>query len=89
MWDKDSESRYLSDFPLFLPHEAFAKYASEKPEEFTVALFDPSMLPPTYHQHPVTQAKGQLSVPIGYFSDAVPHTKSDSFCCLLLEQHFH
>lgn len=40
------------------------------------------MLPHTYRAHPVTQSKGEdCSVALGYFSDAVPHTKRDSFFC--------
>ena len=40
---------------------------------------DENDLPSTYANHPVTLEHGQQSFPIGYFSDGVPHTKTDSF----------
>eukprot|EP00969_Alexandrium_andersonii_P282409 12485172-Alexandrium_andersonii.AAC.1 len=36
-------------------------------------------LPPLYHRHTLVQSKGHFACPVGYFSDAVPHTKKDSF----------
>lgn len=62
-----------------LPHESFARAVAKEPDSFSVRKFDPSMYPPRYREHAVVKAKGDLAVPVGYFSDGVPHTKKDSF----------
>eukprot|EP00969_Alexandrium_andersonii_P185062 8175677-Alexandrium_andersonii.AAC.1 len=43
---------------------------------------DPTELPDTYAHHPVTQARGGKSSPVGFFSDGVPFTKSDGFTAM-------
>ncbi len=79
MYDKITEQRYLADFPLDLPHESFARNFENSPDEFDISKFDPKMFPPTFADHAVVKTKGALAFPIGFFSDAVPHTKNDSF----------
>ena len=80
MWDKRNQSRKLEDFPMALPHESFPRELALDP-----AGFDPMIgreqgrLSPLYSQHEVVRTKGENACPVGYFSDAVPHTNRDSF----------
>ena len=80
MWDHVAEQRIYIDFPINAPHEQFASAYEASPKDFRVGdMADRSVLPALYGQHMVVQAQGDLACPIGYFSDAVPHTKKDSF----------
>lgn len=78
-WDNAEQRRTKIPFPIRLPHESFASEFVKAPEEFDVGRYTPENYPPQYRAHPVTVAKGRDSVPIGYFSDGVPHTTKDSF----------
>ena len=82
MWDKSGFKRVMAEFPVRLIHESFAAEYAARPATLDVRALsqgDFEQLPPTYHNHPVTRAKGKYSSPLGYFSDAIPHTKNDSF----------
>ena len=82
MWDKSESKRAMAEFPVRLIHESFAAEYAARPATLDVRALsqgDFEQLPPTYHNHPVTRAKGKYSSPLGYFSDAIPHTKKDSF----------
>jgi hypothetical protein len=76
MWNHTTQHRELRKYPMSLPHERFAVEC----QNFDVCSYQRSDFPPRYWHHPVTLAKGHAkTVPIGYFSDGVPHTKKDSF----------
>eukprot|EP00969_Alexandrium_andersonii_P151293 6689665-Alexandrium_andersonii.AAC.1 len=83
------------DFPMNAPHEHFAALYDANPTAFDYDLDESAgNLPPTFWKHPVYQAKKQQAYPVGYFSDAVPHTKKDSFIvfywsCLLGDTKRH
>ena len=82
IFDRSTNGRAMIDFPIRAPHEEFAAAFRATPRDFNVALLsdaDLSGLPSAWHAHPVTLAKGTKSVPIGYFSDAVPHTHRGGF----------
>ena len=80
LWDHKEEERLLFSFPICLPHEEFASLYKLSPSDFHVEecedVFD---LPPQYYTHEVYQEHQHMACPIGYFSDAVPHTNRDSF----------
>jgi hypothetical protein len=76
MWNHTTQVRELRKFPMSLPHERFC----EECRDFDVCSYQRNLFPPRYWSHPVTLTTGQAkTVPIGYFSDGVPHTKKDSF----------
>jgi len=79
MWDKVDECRKMFDFPMYLPHDAFGKNIARDPKAFDPAMNDNAFLPPSYFDHPLYLTKGANACPVGYFSDAVPHTNRDSF----------
>ena len=79
LWDKADEDRKYFDFPMYLPHDAFGKNFNRSPESFDPALNDESFLPRSYFTHELYLSKKGKACPIGYFSDAVPHTNRDSF----------
>ena len=81
MWCAHTDARVYKDFPLMLPHESFAQNYERQPDEFDVTTVPSDDLPPHYAGHPVTIARGTRSVPIGFYSDGVPHTKKDSMLC--------
>ena len=76
MWNKVAEQRELMDFPMHLPHEAFAAAYTLDPTRFAMGAVDPEQLPPSYWKHPLVDYN---PVPLGFFSDAVPHSHKDSF----------
>ena len=80
LWDHKEEERMLFSFPICLPHEEFASLYKLSPSDFHVEecedVFD---LPPQYYTHEVYRENLHMACPLGYFSDAVPHTKRDSF----------
>ena len=79
MWDHTEERRTFIEFPLDLPHEAFSRLHAQDPERFVLQPRHRPDLPPSFFAHDVYIANGDKTCPIGYFSDAVPHTKRDSF----------
>ena len=79
MWDHTEERRTFFEFPMDLPHEAFARQHGQDPAPFVLHPDQHEHLPPSFFEHEVYIANGDMTVPIGYFSDAVPHTKKDSF----------
>ncbi len=79
MWNHDSQSRYLCPFPFHLPHDIFASGYERNPANFDFNHFDTEQLPPRFFEHPVMVEHGPKVTPLGYFSDGVPFTKSDSF----------
>ena len=79
MWCHTEELRKFTDFPFDLPHEAFARMHAQDPTCFDVLPHMHDDLPPSFWAHQVFEAKGDMAHPLGYFSDAVPHTKKDSF----------
>lgn len=79
MWDHDTQSRYLADFPFNLPHDILMSEFEKAPATFDVNNYDLSNLPPHFYDHEVVKESGPRVVPLGYFSDGVPYTKSDSF----------
>ena len=81
MFDKKTSTRTPMRFPMHLPHENFAKQ-HRLDEKFATCVRTAAAedLPPSFASHPVVVAKGaDWTVALGYFSDAVPHTHSDSF----------
>ena len=91
MWVEDEgtgfEGRKMVDFPMNLPHECFAKQFAQCPTDWDPSTHDGSRLSPQFYDHPVYESKGPKACPVGYFSDAVPHTNKDSFFAFLHEQH--
>ena len=79
MWNKEVEQMHHVSFPFALPHESFVKQFELTRSAFDPALHDGSRLSPLYRDHEVTRLKGPKACPVGYFSDAVPHTNRDSF----------
>ena len=79
LWSHAEERRFISTFPMNLPHEEFARQYASTPTEFHIAEQADPQVPPMYFEHPVYAQKGAQACPVGYFSDAVPHTKRDSF----------
>ena len=79
LWDQEKEERCLFPFPMALPHEEFARLYPSSPGDYDVMAVEQWDLPLTYMEHQVYMDKGSLAVPLGYFSDAVPHTNRDSF----------
>ncbi len=79
MWCHDTQSRYLCPFPFHLPHDIFAAEFERNPASFDFNNYDIDRLPPRFFNNPVTVEHGPKVTPLGYFSDAVPFTKSDSF----------
>ena len=79
MWDSRTEDRAFSPFPLSLPHEEFARVWAKHPWELDVANAEEDSLPATLYDHPAYHERGDGAVPVGLFSDAVPHTKKESF----------
>ena len=79
MWDRSEERRCLVDSPMSLSHEVFSKAFARDRAAFDISLHDGSLLSPLFLNHVVYQEKGQKACPVGYFSDAVPHTNRDSF----------
>ena len=79
MWCSTEEKRVHREFPMRLPHEAFAAEDEKKPKDFNVLSFSPEELSPMFVNHVVTRNHPGMTVPLGYFSDDVPHTKKDSF----------
>jgi hypothetical protein len=75
VWDKATEARVAIDFPFSLPHECFAASYSENPEDFNMQRVGPDEIPQQYETHPVTTEHGNLSFPIGFYSDGVPISK--------------
>ena len=75
MWDHTEECRAFVEFPMDLPHEAFARQHAHDPAAFIVQPVQHADLPPNFFAHPVYIANGDMTCPIGYFSDAAPHTK--------------
>ena len=82
LWSHAEEYRFVSSFPMNLPHEEFARQHASNPTDFQIANQEDPQVPPTYFEHPVYKEKGAQACPVGYFSDAVPHTKRDSFFAL-------
>ena len=82
MWDKKSHKRVFLDFPMHPVHESFSSHCQRAPDDFRFeALPEGQNLADVYYGHPVTLAHGDKSFPIGFFSDALPHTKKDSVYC--------
>ena len=79
LWDHTKEERCVVDFPMSLPHEDFSSCFKASPESFRTDLASDLVLPRTYFEHVVYKEIGWKAVPIGYFSDGVPHTKKDGF----------
>ena len=79
MWDRVEEVRRLVKFPMCLPHEEFARCYSRNPDDYDLSKHPEVDLPPNFSRHEVVQAHKDRACPVGYFSDAVPHTKTDSF----------
>ena len=79
MWDHEEQERQLFSLPFCLPHEEMSREFALDPSPFIVAEQTDPQLPPNFLAHPTVVEKGGLAFPVGYFSDAVPHTKSDSF----------
>ena len=79
MWNHNTEEREIVDFPLDLPYERFASEYEKDPKAFQVDQYSDPQLPPLYFDHEVYKAKGSKACPVGYFPDAVPHTKKVSF----------
>lgn len=79
MWDHDTQSRYLCSFPLYLPHEVFADEYVRDPSSFDFANFNMDKLPPNFFNHKVMVDHAPYVTPLGYYSDGVPFTRSDSF----------
>ncbi len=84
LWDHHTQTRTTRlQFPFHLPHDIFADLRSSHPELFEkiTEKTDLSDLPPTWAHHDVYLEMGNKAVPVSFYSDAVPHTKSDSFIC--------
>ena len=79
MWDHGTQTRYLCDFPFNLPHDIFMAEFEKKPATFDINNYDLANLPPQFYDHEVVKEFGPKVVPLGYFSDGVPFTKTDSF----------
>ncbi len=79
MWDQDTQSRYLADFPFNLPHDILMSEFEKAPATFDINNYDLSNLPPHFFDHEVLKESGPRVVPLGYFSDGVPFTSSDTF----------
>ena len=67
MWNKWNQERDMYKFPMYLPHEAFAKNYARDPAAFDPAQNDGAFLPPSYVDHELYLSKGALACPIGYF----------------------
>ena len=76
MYDKELDDRGRLPFPVNLPHEHFAWLYEQDPSDFLVESADGD-LPDTYWNHPVQRRAKSKAVPLGFFSDGVPHTKKD------------
>ena len=82
MWDSKEQRRILCSFPIRPVHEAFSAAYHRSPEDFKVSeLPEGQNLASVYYAHPVTVQVGDKSFPVGFFSDALPHTKRDSVYC--------
>ena len=79
MWCHHEEVRKFTQFPFDLPHEAFARMHAQDPTCYDVQPHMHEELPPSFWEHEVFAAKGDMAHPLGFFSGAVPHTKKDSF----------
>ena len=79
VWNQRDQQREVMEFPMNLPHEAFAKAFPKDPAAFDPEQHDGSRLPRLYYEHEVYKNKQGKASPVGYFSDAVPHTHRDSF----------
>ncbi len=78
LWNHRTQSRTTDlDFPFHLPHDIFADLYKSTPQVFGTT--DIEQLPPSWLQHDVYVEHLDKAVPISYYSDAVPHSKSDSF----------
>ena len=76
MWDSESETRVFRPFPMHLPHECWAEEYVRHPESFDTSV-SRDLLPPALETHPVTVMNGtECTVPVGLYSDGVPHTNS-------------
>eukprot|EP00959_Pyramimonas_sp_CCMP1952_P018637 393695-Pyramimonas_sp.AAC.1 len=85
VWDHEQEARTHVDFPMNLPHEQVAASFAEDPRQFDPINFDADTLPPEFSEHSVVRdAPGGRAFPVGFYSDAVPHTRSDSFIAYYL-----
>ncbi len=78
MWCHDTQSRYLCAFPIYLPHEIFAAEWERNPASFDINNYSIEELPQRFWDHPLVTDHEKVT-PLGYFSDGVPFTKSDSF----------
>ena len=80
MWDKKKQQRYLEDFPMALPHEAFPREFALDPDAYDPVIGqEKGRLSDSFFKHEVYLQKQAKACPVGYFSDAVPHTNRDSF----------
>ena len=79
LWSHAEEHRFICTFPMNLPHEEFARQYAISPIDFQIDQQEDPQVPPKYFEHPIYEKKGVHACPVDYFSDAVPHTKRDSF----------
>eukprot|EP00959_Pyramimonas_sp_CCMP1952_P403367 8451793-Pyramimonas_sp.AAC.1 len=63
MWDKDTESRILGDFPVNLPFDVFEEEFAQDCDQFNPAKFPVDSLPPTFKDHVVTLANPGKTCP--------------------------
>lgn len=63
IWDKATNERIVVDFPVRLPHEAFAREFEANPDEFKVSEDEVKELPKNFVEHPVTIAHPGRTAP--------------------------
>eukprot|EP00959_Pyramimonas_sp_CCMP1952_P205829 4304351-Pyramimonas_sp.AAC.1 len=64
---------------MVLPREQYASSFADDPSQSDPINFDVSELPPEFLEHEVTRESPGRASPLGFYSDAVPHIKRDSF----------
>ena len=84
VWDHENQVRTHVKFPFNLPHEQVAASFLEDPRQWDPINFDADALPPEFSDHSVVRDGDVRVFPVGYYSDAVPHTRSDSFIAYYL-----
>lgn len=76
LWNHSTQERVTEDFPFHLPHDIFSELYNADPDTFNV---EKEELAPNWFEHDVFVEHGPKAVPVTLYSDAVPHTKTDSF----------
>ncbi len=84
MWDHVNQRRILAPFPFYLPTDVFSDAYAADPTIFDLSEMQEE-LPPDWAENEICIEHGAKAIPISFYTDGVPFTKSDSFVSFYMQ----